>query len=153
VLYLDLRGSSVGNFDLLFLVYRGSRVSYLYYFIWTSEGVVFGNFNCIIFGLWDSCFVLLTVLCFVLLTIIFGLEGNPCFVLRLYYIWTLGVVFLTLYYIWTLGVVFRTFDCIMFGLEWEPCFVLCIIFGLWELCFLLLTVLYLNLRGSHVFLL
>ena len=41
-----------------------------------------------------------------------------------YYIWTLGVVFCTLYYIWTLAVVFRTFDCIMFGHKRESCFIL-----------------------------
>ena len=53
-----------------------------------------------------------------------------------YYIWTLGVVFRIYdYYIWTLGVVFRTFDCI--------------IIGLLESCFILLTVLYLDF-GSRV---
>jgi hypothetical protein len=104
---------------------------------------VFCTFDCIIFGLWELGLVILTVL---------YLDLGSC------------VLFFRLYYIWTLGVLFGNFDFGIFGLQREPCFVLltvlywdfgsrfsylCIMFGhRRELCFMLLTVLYLDTEAA-----
>jgi len=76
-------------------------------------------------------------LCLVILTVVYlDFIG-----IRVLYLWLLYL---------NLRVVLGNFDCSIFELERDPCFVLCIIFGPWESCFVLLTVLYLDTKRSRV---